>query len=149
MKKGEKVMDEIENFINNIKENGIIRKLDELGRIVIPREFRSGKVREGITNIVVFNIKDYVIVEIKEQSENVTKKIDELGRVLINMEIRNALEWREKDLIEIWSFNNYYILKKVEESCIFCGTKKQLAEFKTRAICKKCAEEIANKVCIE
>ena len=111
-------MSEVEKVINKAKKsNGIIRKLDELGRIVIPKDYRKGKVVDRETKVAIYNIKDYVIVEIIEQTEN-------SGRVVVNIEIRNKLEWKEKDSIEVWSFGKYFILKKVEEECIFCGKKK-------------------------
>lgn len=118
-------MSEVEKVINKAKKsNGIIRKLDELGRIVIPKDYRKGKVVDRETKVAIYNIKDYVIVEIIEQTENSNKRFDELGRVVVNIEIRNKLEWKEKDSIEVWSFGKYFILKKVEEECIFCGKKK-------------------------
>ena len=101
-------MSEVEKVINKAKKsNGIIRKLDELGRIVIPKDYRKGKVVDRETKVAIYNIKDYVIVEIIEQTENSNKRFDELGRVVVNIEIRNKLEWKEKDSIEVWSFGKY------------------------------------------
>lgn len=119
-------MNEIEKIIRNIKINGLIRKLDELGRVVIPIDYRKSKVEEGKTKVKVFSINEFVIVEILEnQLENTTKKFDELGRVVVNIEIRNSLGWQENDEIEIWSFGRFFLLKKVEEKCVFCGCDKK------------------------
>ena len=118
-------MNEIEKVIEKAKKcNGIIRKLDELGRIVIPKDYRYGKIVDGETKVAIYNNKDYVIIEVMEQLNDTNKKFDELGRVVINREIRNKLEWKEKDSIEIWNFGKYFILKKEVEECVFCGKKK-------------------------
>lgn len=141
-------MDEIKNFLKQIKMqkvNGIIRKLDELGRVVIPVVYRNGKVKDGETKILIHNIEEYVIIEIlKDQLSKTNKKFDELGRVVVNVEIRNKLAWRVKDNIEIWNCENYFILRKKEIECIFCGNKKNLNKYKEKFICNRCKKEIIN-----
>lgn len=118
-------MEQVKEIIENIKTNGIIRKVDELGRVLIPIDYRKGKVEDGKTKVAVYNIKEYVIVEILEnQSEETNKKFDGLGRVVVYKEIRDELGWKEKDSIEIWNFGRYFVLKKVEEACVFCNKKK-------------------------
>lgn len=47
-------MEEIEELIKKIKGNGIIRKLDELGRIVIPMEYRMNKIVDGETKVRIY-----------------------------------------------------------------------------------------------
>lgn len=110
-------MKEIEKIIKKLKNNnelhGIARRLDELGRIVIPIEYRNGKVEDGETNVEIYVIQDYVVVEILENKEENSRKIDELGRVVINKKIREQLEWEEKDHIEMWNYDKYFILKKI------------------------------------
>lgn len=118
-------MSEVEKIIEKAKQvNGMIRRLDELGRIVLPKDYRQGKVVDGETKVAIYHVKDYVIVEILEDSADTNRKVDELGRVVINIEIRNELEWKEKDSIETWNFGKYFILKKVAMECVFCGKKK-------------------------
>ena len=107
-------MNSIEKITKNITTNGIIGKIDELGRILIPKKYRKDKVIDGETKIAIYNIEKFVIIEIlKNQSEDTNKKFDELGRVVIYKEIRKRLNWKEKDSIEMWNYDNYFILKKV------------------------------------
>lgn len=118
-------MEELEKIIQRTKKcNGIVRKLDELGRIVVPKDYRQAIVVDGETEVAIYHNKDYVIVEILKELNDTNRKFDELGRIVINKEIRNKLEWKEKDSIEIWHFEQYFILKKVADECIFCGKKK-------------------------
>ena len=56
------------------------------------------------------------------KSVGTIRKIDELGRIVIPIEIRNKLNINEKDLLEIFIEENSIILKKFEESCVFCGS---------------------------
>ena len=103
----------IEKIIDSINIDGTLRRVDELGRIVLPIEYRKGKVKEGKTKITVYQWGAYVVVELLEDQAKSKKKIDELGRAVINKEIRDNLEWISGDYIEIWNIKNYYILKKV------------------------------------
>lgn len=137
-------MEEIKNILKNIKTNGIIRKLDELGRIVIPIDYRKSKVEDGKTKVNVFNIGEYVIIEILDnQLEKTTRKFDELGRVVINIEIRDLLGWQQKDEIEIWNFGKYFILKRVVLKCVFCDyDKKKLIYYRDKLVCEKCIKAL-------
>lgn len=136
-------MEEIEEFIKNIKTNGIIRKLDDLGRLVIPIEYRRDKVIDGETPVNIFNIGDYVIVEILEEKvDKYTKRFDGLGRVVIQIEIRNKLNWNKDDEIKIWDSGKYFVLQKVKSECIFCGKKNDLIEFRNELICEQCKKEL-------
>ena len=76
------------------------------------------------------------------KSTGIIRKLDELGRVVIPMEIRNKLGIAEKDPIEIYVSGSTIILKKVEESCAFCGNTKNVTEFKDKLVCNKCASQI-------
>lgn len=142
-------MDHLERFITRLeatKAEGIIRKFDELGRIVIPVEFRIGKLKEGYTNVKVFTLNDYAIIEVLDEEENKNlKQVDELGRVVINKAIRESLNWNYGDSIEIWNFDKFYILKKAEPKCVFCGSKQNLSKYKGKLICQQCGIEIKER----
>lgn len=111
-------MTEINDIINKLKNNeeisGIVRKIDELGRIVIPIEYRKKITSDKVINVAINSVENYIVIEILDDEQEDSQKLDELGRVLIKMKLRNLLEWKEKDSIEIWSLGKYIILKKVE-----------------------------------
>ena len=141
LKEGKR-MEEIEELIKNIKTNGSIRKLDELGRLVIPSEYRKGKVVDGETPVKVYNIGDYVIVELLDKADENTKKFDELGRVLVQVEIRKKLNWNKDDKIEIWDCDKYFIMQKEKNECVFCERKDNLIKYKKQLLCEQCKEEL-------
>lgn len=80
------------------------------------------------------------------KSTGIIRKVDELGRVVIPIEIRNKFEIAEKDPIEIYVEGSSIVLKKFEQNCIFCGSTKDLVEYKDKLICSKCAESINDLV---
>ena len=78
------------------------------------------------------------------KSTGIVRKVDELDRIVIPMELRNKLKIGEKDPIEIYVDGNSVILKKLEESCIFCNSKNDIIKYKNRPICSKCMNSIKN-----
>lgn len=78
------------------------------------------------------------------KSTGIVRRVDELGRIVIPIELRNNLKIAIKDPIEIYSEGTSIILKKYEDSCVFCGSSKNLTSFKDKLICTKCYENISN-----
>ena len=78
------------------------------------------------------------------KSTGIIRKLDELGRVVIPIELRNKFNITEKDPIEIYVDGSNIILKKYENTCIFCGSTENLKEFKDKQICKKCLKKLNN-----
>ena len=76
------------------------------------------------------------------KSTGIIRKLDELGRVVIPIELRNKFNITEKDPIEIYVDGSNIILKKYENTCIFCGSTENLKEFKDKQICKKMLKKI-------
>ena len=76
------------------------------------------------------------------KSTGIVRRVDELGRIVIPIELRNKLKIAEKDPIEIYVDGSSIILKKHEESCIFCESTKNLSEYKDKLICSKCLQNI-------
>lgn len=72
------------------------------------------------------------------KSTGIVRKIDELGRIVIPMEIRNQFDISVRDSLEIFVDESNIIIKKIEESCIFCGNTKDLIKFKGKLICTNC-----------
>lgn len=133
----------INSFIDNLKCEGMIRKLDELGRVVIPYNYRNGKYHEG-SKVYLQVIKNYLVITANNESNvGIEKTFDELGRILIVKEIRDRLEWKYTDSLMIWSFDCGMVIKKVEDECVFCKNKNNLQQFNEKLICDECIEQIS------
>lgn len=76
------------------------------------------------------------------KTTGVLRKIDGLGRVVIPMEIRNKLEISQNDPLEIHVEGNSIVLRKYEPDCTFCGSSKNVIEFKGKNVCEKCRKEL-------
>lgn len=80
------------------------------------------------------------------KSTGIVRRVDELGRVVIPIEIRNKFGIAEKDPIEIYVDGSNIVLKKYEQSCIFCGNTKELSEYKGKLVCNKCVEKLSKNI---
>lgn len=76
------------------------------------------------------------------KSTGIVRKMDELGRIVLPIELRRTLDIAPLDPLEIYVDEGAIILKKYEPSCIFCGSSKDVIDFKGKNICPKCVEDI-------
>ena len=72
----------------------------------------------------------------------IIRPIDELGRLVLPMELRRSLDLKPKDGVEIYTEGDKIILKKYSPSCIFCGSKNELRDFRGKPVCGDCAAQI-------
>lgn len=70
------------------------------------------------------------------KSTGIVRRVDELGRVVIPIELRNQFDISEKDPIEIYVDGSTIVLKKFVPNCIFCGSDKDLTQYRDKQICK-------------
>ena len=78
------------------------------------------------------------------KSTGIIRRIDELGRIVIPKELRNKLGINIKDPMEIYVDGHSITLRKVEDKCIFCGSTKNLTNFKEKLICENCLNNLIN-----
>ena len=130
-----------------MKSTGVVRKIDELGRIVIPIELRRNLDMNPTDTIEIYKESDSIIIEKHIKSNETTstvRAIDELGRFVIPIELRKNLDIEEKDPLQIFVDNNKIIFKKHLPGCIFCGEVSNILRYKGKNICKSCKDGIIN-----
>ena len=71
------------------------------------------------------------------KATGILRKIDGLGRIVIPMEIRNKLEIAENDPLEIHVEGSSIVLRKYEPDCTFCGSSRNVVEYKGKNVCEK------------
>ncbi len=76
------------------------------------------------------------------KSTGIIRRVDELGRIVIPIELRNKLKIAEKDPIEIYVDGSSIVLKKLEETCVFCGSTKNVKKYKDKLVCDNCIKSI-------
>lgn len=77
------------------------------------------------------------------KTTGIIRRIDELGRLVLPIELRRTLGLEVKDPVEIFIEGNRLVVKKYEDSCIFCGNNDQLVKYADKNICKSCIKEIS------
>jgi AbrB family transcriptional regulator, transcriptional pleiotropic regulator of transition state genes len=76
----------------------------------------------------------------------VVRRVDELGRIVIPVEIRKRFGIAVRDPLEIGVRGDTIVLSKPQDSCVFCGSRTQLEEFKGRQVCVDCRVELSSDV---
>ncbi len=72
----------------------------------------------------------------------IVRDIDKLGRFVIPVEMRSKLGIENGDAIEIFAEQDRIILKKHEESCIFCKQEGNVKEVLGKPICPNCLKQL-------
>lgn len=130
-----------------MKSTGIVRKVDQLGRVVLPKELRKTLNIQEIEDFLEIYVEDNRIILKKYEEDAATtgmvRRVDQLGRIVLPIELRRNMDIaEEKDALEIFVDGEKIVLKKYEPACIFCGNAKNVFVFKGRNICPECVEEL-------
>lgn len=72
----------------------------------------------------------------------ISRKIDDLGRIVIPAETRRLFNIREGDHLTISIEGSNIVLRKVDSTCIFCGSTDQVTTFKGKGICTTCRAQL-------
>ena len=70
------------------------------------------------------------------------RKIDDLGRVVVPAETRRLFNIHEGDELAISVENGGIVLRKLEDSCVFCDSKEGLENHKGRGVCSECRSQL-------
>ncbi len=72
----------------------------------------------------------------------ISRKIDDLGRIVIPAETRRLFNIREGDQLTIAIEGPNIVLRKLENTCVFCGTTDHVASFKGKGVCGVCRGQL-------
>ncbi len=71
------------------------------------------------------------------------RKIDDLGRIVLPAETRRLFNIHEGDQLEISVEKDAIVIRKLEATCVFCGSTEDVGEFLGRGICGVCRGKVA------
>ena len=131
-----------------MKATGIVRRIDDLGRLVFPIEIRRIlDITEG-DQIEIYVIDNKIVCKkyipnMGQPTTSVIRPLDSLGRTVIPMEVRRMLSLPVKAAMQIFVDGDSIVLIEYEEKCVFCGGTDVLADFKNKKICINCREQIS------
>lgn len=73
----------------------------------------------------------------------ITRKIDDLGRIVIPAETRRMFNIREGDHLFISVEGGNIVLRKMTDTCTFCGSDVNVSLFKGKGICQSCRSQVS------
>lgn len=79
------------------------------------------------------------------KSTGIVRHVDELGRIVLPIEMRRIMRLGTQDKVEIYVDGDKIILKKHENSCVFCGSSESLTDFGGKNICAACLQNLKEK----
>ncbi len=71
-----------------------------------------------------------------------TRKIDDLGRIVIPAETRRLFNIREGDPLAISVESDAIILRKLEATCTFCGSTRDVSPYRSKGVCRRCRRDL-------
>jgi transcriptional pleiotropic regulator of transition state genes len=72
----------------------------------------------------------------------IVRKIDDLGRIVLPAETRRLFNIHEGDQLAISVEADNIIIRKLEDTCTFCGSTKEVSAFKGKGICARCRAQL-------
>ncbi len=131
---------------------GIVRKIDELGRLTIPMELRKA-IEAGKRQSLGMYMENGILFLFKVDSDfkGFTRDLDELGRWTLPSEIRNMLSCEPRQKMDMYIENSHeYEHTKVicirKIGCTICSNIDNVIEVKGHMFCDECATEIKDEL---
>lgn len=121
---------------------GIVRKMDHLGRITIPIEFRRAAGIDAMTPLDLF-VEGNVI----RLNKGKGRRLDELGRYTIPMEIRRSNGWGEGQALDVYVEFGEIRIGKI--GCDWCDNTDDLIEVDDHRLCRKHVHKIIDALAEE
>jgi transcriptional pleiotropic regulator of transition state genes len=122
---------------------GIVRKIDDLGRVTIPIEYRRA------LNLATGDALDlYTVDKVIHLKKGKGRRLDELGRYTLPIEVRRSLRFEMNELVDIYVKGDEICIKREMLQCVICGSEDetQLHEVNGVLICKSCALAVTDMV---
>ena len=125
---------------------GIVRHLDELGRITLPIEYRKTLGINENDPVGMFTDGTVIhLVKADKSFKGILRNLDQLGRYTLPIEVRRTLNFTENQKVDIYiNYPDEICIQK--EGCSFCCRTEKIKIFKGVPVCKKCAEELSDQV---
>lgn len=76
------------------------------------------------------------------KSTGIVRRVDELGRIVLPIELRRTLDIAEKDELEIFVDGQTIMLKKYEQTCVFCTSASDIVAFHGKNVCRECIQKL-------
>ena len=127
-----------------MKSTGVVRQIDDLGRVVLPIELRRTLGISPKEPLEIFVENEAIIMQKYQEgvSSGMIRQVDDLGRIVLPIELRRTSDLSPRDSLEIFIDDFKIVFKKYAPFCVFCNSMDQLLVFKTRNVCRFCIDEL-------
>jgi AbrB family looped-hinge helix DNA binding protein len=128
---------------------GVVRGVDDLGRIVIPMEYRkTANIEEGMKLAIRLDGNIIRAKIVQADFVGMNRPIDRLGRFTIPKSYRRQLNYTENELLDIYVEGDEICLKKEALQCVFCGSSKEdrLIIKDDVYVCEDCIRELRDQI---
>ncbi len=69
-------------------------------------------------------------------------EVDSLGRFVIPIKFRRMMNINHGDELHVSYHKGALLVKKINESCVFCDSAEQLFPFEERMVCRDCMKKM-------
>ena len=76
------------------------------------------------------------------KSTGIVRKVDDLGRIVLPVELRRTLDIEVHDELEIYLDEDKVVLRKFDNSCLFCASNKRLISYMGKTVCIDCVQSM-------
>lgn len=74
----------------------------------------------------------------------IARQLDKLGRITLPIELRKALDFADRETLQIYTEDDKIILKKAKDPAdIFTGSKEDLIEFEGKTVSRDSIQKLA------
>jgi AbrB family transcriptional regulator, transcriptional pleiotropic regulator of transition state genes len=73
-------------------------------------------------------------------STGMARKVDDLGRIVLPVETRRLFGIQPGDALEISVLDGSIMLRKLEQTCVFCAGADEVTEYKGKLVCGPCLD---------
>ena len=128
---------------NILKATGVVRRIDDLGRIVIPKEIRKTMHIKNGENLEIFVNNDEIILKKYSEIGNIKEISDNISETLNTYLKANILISDTDKYISIaGSLKNKYLNKEISENVLKCINERKIKTLNSLKITK---EEMENQ----
>lgn len=76
------------------------------------------------------------------KSRGMVRHVDRLGRIVLPKEMREAIGIEPMGDVELVLENGQIILTRFESVCVFCGSSRELVQYRGKNLCRECMENL-------
>lgn len=125
---------------------GLTRRIDKLGRVMIPIAIRSEYGIGEKDAVEIFTRDNFIVIKKYALPDGEIKSrycTDNAGRIVLPISIRKEFSLSDGvDYIEIFTEQDSILLRKYERECVICGNAEGLVTVKSKKICADCLQLI-------